>query len=217
MENKKVFLLSHTMSEQTPLYGGEKSISLKHARSIKRGDSCNTMHWSFPNHVGTHVDVPLHFMEQGSSIADFEPGEWVFNRVSLVEIPDTKPGHIIKAEDLGDVGDCELLLIKTGFEKYRVEKIYWQDSPGLHPGIVPWLKGKSPSIKAVGIDFISVSNLNDRELGREAHRSFLKSNILLIEDMKLSGLVKAPRGVIVAPLIAERADGAPCTVFGMEE
>jgi len=217
MNGKKVFLLSHVISERTPLYGGEGSVSLERVKSIDGGDSCNTMRWSFPNHTGTHVDVPLHFMEKGLSVADFGPEEWVFNKVSLAEIPDAGPGRMIKMEDLGDVGDCELLLIKTGFEKNRAGKIYWQDSPGLHPGMVSRLREKCPSMKAVGIDFISISNLSNRELGRDAHRLFLENNILLIEDMKLCELVKAPRRVIVAPLIAERADGAPCTVFGVEE
>ena len=37
---QKIICLSHTISERTPLYGGEKSIIVKKVKSIKRGDSC---------------------------------------------------------------------------------------------------------------------------------------------------------------------------------
>lgn len=215
MLNKEFLILSHTISEETPRYAGEGSISLKQAKSIEKGDSCNTMSWSFSNHTGTHLDAPLHFIEKGLSVSDFKARDWFFNNVSLVEIQDTEPGRIIKKEDLEQVKDCELLLIRTGFEKYRQKNTYWQNSPALDPQIASHLKQNCPSLKAVGIDFISISNLNKRVLGREAHRAFLENNILLIEDMKLSYLEKAPDTVIVAPLLVEKADGAPCTVFGI--
>ena len=211
----KVIFLSHFISENTPLYGGEKSITLRQVKSIKKGDSCNTMYWSFPNHIGTYVDAPSHFLEKGLSISDFNAGFWIFNEVTLIEIFNVKPGCIIEPENINNIKDCELLLIKTGFEKYRAEEIYWQNSPGLHPKLAYRLKEKSPSLKAVGIDFISISNLNNRTLGRQAHIAFLSKNILLIEDMKLSCINGNLKKVIVLPLRVEGADGAPCTVIGI--
>ncbi len=213
----KVCFLSHVMSEGTSLYGGDRSISLRRERSIPRGDHCNTMRWSFPNHSGTHVDAPLHFMETGAAVPDFGPGDWVFVKVFLAEVSDAEPGRMIGREDLKALADCEILLIRTGFEKYRSGNIYWQESPGLRPDLAGHLKRSCPSIRAVGMDFISVSSLKDRETGRRAHRSFLENGILLIEDMKLSPLVKAPKKIVVAPLLVEGADGSPCTVFAMEE
>ena len=215
---KKSCFLSHAINEQTPFYAGKKDmIVLKNIKSIKKGDACNMMHWNFPNHTGTHLDAPAHFIEKGLSITDFKASNWFFNRVSLIEIISTEPGYIVRPEDIKDISDCQLLLIRTGFEKYRSEEIYWRNSPGLHPQLVGYLKEKCPSLKGVGIDFISISNLNNRELGRKAHIAFLGDNIFLIEDMKLSELQGAPDVVIVAPLLVEKADGSPCTVFAMSE
>ena len=215
MSNKKVIFLSHTINEHTPLYGGDRSITLRQVKSIKRGDFCNTMYFSFPNHTGTHVDAPLHFLEKSLSISDFDAGFWIFDKVTLVEVSNVKPGYIIEPENINNIKDCELLLIKTGFEKYRAKEIYWQNSPGLHPKLAYWLKEKSPSLKAIGIDFISISNLTNRALGKQAHIAFLSKNILLIEDMKLSCINGNLKKVIVLPLRVEGADGAPCTVIGI--
>ena len=217
MKFKKAYFLSHIINEQTPFYAGKKNIVLKNVKSIKNGNGCNMMHWSFSNHAGTHLDAPAHFIEKGLSVTDFKASDWIFDRVSLAEVINTEPGHIIKPEDIKDIEDCQLLLIKTGFEKYRSEEICWRNSPGLHPQLAAYLREKCPSLKGVGVDFISISNLNNRELGREAHIAFLGDNIFLIEDMKLSGLEKAPDSVIVAPLLVEKTDGSPCTVFAMSE
>ena len=215
ISNEKIVFLSHTISELSPCYGGKSSIKIEQVKNISKGDTCNTMHWSFSNHVGTHVDAPLHFIEAGRSVTAIKPKEWFFNKVVLVCISDAGEGHIIGTRDLGNVEDCDLLLIKTGFEEYRKEEVYWKDSPGLNPEIGSWLKENCPSIKAVGVDFISISNLNNRDLGREAHDAFLSAGIILIEDMRLSVLDKTPEQVIVAPLRVADADGAPCTVYGV--
>ena len=70
------------------------------------------------------------------------------------------------------------------------------------------------------MDLISVSSYSNRSEGRKAHQAFLKPEIgnpiLLVEDMKLN--IKGPFSkVIVAPLLIDKADGAPCTVLAYTE
>ena len=70
-----------------------------------------------------------------------------------------------------------------------------------------------------GIDWISISPYQDRELGREAHRVFLDQKgrnnpVLLIEDMDLSCDLTKLRELWVLPLRVEKIDSAPCTVIG---
>jgi len=212
---KRVVFLSHVIDENTPLYGGLGDIILKKQKAVERGDSCNTMQWSFPNHTGTHMDAPSHFIGNKRSITDFQPQDFVFSRIELVKISGVKCGYAIGPQDLTSVKDCDFLLIKTDFEKYREHSQYWNDSPYLVPEAAAWLKDKCPSIRALGVDFISISNLNNRELGRQAHRSFLSRDIALVEDMKLKNAHQAPDSIIIAPLRVKSADGAPCTVLGI--
>ncbi len=60
---KKVTLLSHPFSTETPLYGGARDIHIKSATDILSGDTANSLLLSFPNHAGTHVDVHYHFFD----------------------------------------------------------------------------------------------------------------------------------------------------------
>ncbi len=210
----KLVMLSHVINDKVPLYANKGKVVFEKISAIENGDYCNALQLSFPNHIGTHVDLPLHFIDGGLSVSDFQASDWFFNKVCLKKVQ-VKAGGLIKKGDIGDIGDCSLLLIKTGFEKYRKKEVYWKNSPALEPKLAVDLKKISPSLRAVGIDFISVSNINRRQEGRKAHRSFLEKGIILVEDMRLSPLKRIPEAVIVAPLLLFKGDGAPCTVLGI--
>ena len=112
--------------------------------------------------------------------------------------------------------DIELLLIKTGFGNYRGTDRYTLTPPGLSSELASYFRQEFPVLRCVGMDLISVSSYSNREEGRKAHREFLNPKegqpILLIEDMKLD-VDDVFKKVIVAPLLIENADGAPCTVI----
>jgi len=212
---KKAVLLSHILNENTPLYGGKRDISLKADKTMGKGSHCRTMRWSFSNHSGTHIDAPAHFIEDGISVSDMRASDFIFSKIALVDIPDAGSGKVINCSDISSLGDCELLLIRTGFEKYRGKDIYWADSPCLDPDLALLKKKKAKSLRAIGIDFISASNFKNSSVGIQAHKSILGNGICLIEDMKLSTLVDIPNMVVVAPVLVENADGAPCTVMAL--
>lgn len=216
MKIENGIFLSHTINKRTPVYGGGSSVLLKSIKTIKNGDSCNTMFWSFPNHIGTHIDAPLHFMEGGKSVCELKPKDLIFTKVKLITLKNIRCGYTVTPDDLKGIKNCDLLLIKTRFEIYRDKAIFWKDSVSLSPKLAGWLKKKCPSLRGVGIDSISISNLDRREMGRQAHKAFLGRGILLIEDMKLRNLRRDPDMVIVAPILAEGADASPCTVFAID-
>ena len=214
--------LSHSLSEQTPLYGGGDGIEIRPEKSISKGDSCNTTRLSFPGHAGTHVDTPRHFRADGKNLDDFQPEEWIFNAPRVVTV-EAGPGTLIGAERLAGSGSldnaADLLIIRTGFERFRAEPLYWQNSPGLEPGLADYLSNRLPRLRAIGIDFISISSLSHRQTGREAHRTLLGKDFLLFEDMALARLDKAGKlkRVIALPLRVEASDGVPCTIIGSVE
>ena len=65
------------------------------------------------------------------------------------------------------------------------------------------------------MDFISLTSFQNRELGRESHRSFLGGEhpILLIEDMDLSQLSTSPLSIQCLPLLIYGLDGAPVSII----
>lgn len=212
--------LSHELDEWTPAYGGGRGLEVVRSTSIAKGDTANTLLLTLPNHLGTHVDTPAHFFEDGAGLSDYQPDDWLFTRPILVDV-DTPSGELIGPEALAEEvpGDADLLLLRTGHGLARHTEAYWREGPGLAPDLGFWLRAERPSIRAVGMDLISVTSRLDRESGRAAHRAFLDPKgqgepIRLIEDMRLVDCPERVAVVIVAPLALRVADGAPVTVWG---
>lgn len=216
--------LSHKLSASIPVYGSTKAtIQLREIKSIVSGDSCQTYWLGMENHWGTHVDCPAHFFTEGMKIADYEAKFWLFRKPQILSV-NAKPGQIIGRKDLiTEINpETDLLLLKSGWGKFRGEEIYSLQNPGLDPGLGLWLRKEYPSLRAIGFDWISLSSYTHRELGREAHKAFLNPEgvghpIVIIEDMNISEYLNKLKEVWVVPLRVERIDSVPCTAIGVFE
>lgn len=218
---KRWIPLSYPLDEKTPSYGDGKGLHRTFDKSLARGDSCNTSTWTFSNHLGTHLDFPRHFVEDGRTIDDYPLDSFIFCRVGFVDLGELDGGRIITWQDLeaADLpAEIELLLIKTGFCHKRNLPAYWQENPGFSPDLADRLREAFPALRLLGFDSISLSSFSHRDLGRQAHKRFLDHQrpILPLEDMDLSRLNNSSsplKQVIVAPWMMREADAVPCTVL----
>lgn len=218
---KYVRYLSYPIEKNIPVYGAwENDINCVQVKSIIRGDACNTSRFTLDSHWGTHIDFPAHFFEVGQTVMDYSPDYWLFKHPQVLSM-DVKPGHIIKKEDFNEAikPDTDILLLYTGWVRYRGQAMYSINNPGLSPELGLWLRTTHPCLRAIGVDFVSISSYTDRDLGRQAHRAFLDPGavgepILPVEDMMLSGNLDNLSAVWVAPWLIEGLDGSPCTVMG---
>lgn len=216
----RVYLLSHVLREEDPLYPGTPPLRLEQVRSIARGDSSNSWRLSTGNHVGTHVDAPKHFDDSGLRVEDLGAEDLVIERGVVLDVP-KEPGGVIGVEDLRPherlIGACGMLMVRTGLQAYRRSDPprYSGEGISLHPDAASYLAGFG-NLRALGIDAISISSPLRREMGREAHRRLLVSRrFLIVEDMDLEVKPESYDLVVIAPLRVERIDGAPCTVIGI--
>ena len=221
-KSNKFILLSHVLSTKTPSYGDRDKFEVIKKSEISGGDTSNTAMWNFSNnHIGTHIDVPYHFDDAGKQLLDIPNNDWFFNQVCMINIPRDDCTLISQEDIMGKdiAGSVELLLIRTGYEKYRSNDRYWNDNPGIAPEIAGYLRGKYPKLRCIGFDFISLTSWKSRGVGKLAHKEFLSPGqnnapILVVEDMSLVNVRSKLKKVIVAPLMVDGADGGPVTVFG---
>ena len=71
--------LSYKLNDTTPAYGGKTGFTSKPQSSIKNSDSANTSIWKFPNHIGTHIDFPYHFYDEGQTLNHLDE-KWIFKK-----------------------------------------------------------------------------------------------------------------------------------------
>lgn len=213
--------LSHVLDNATPSYGNRDTFRSESVSSINNGCSANSQKWILStNHIGTHIDVPRHFDNNGKSLTDFDDSYWLFSTVELVDIP-LKSGRLISRDDFKEEisFNSELLLIRTGYEKFRGDEKYWKDNPGISRDCAAWLRSTFPNLRVIGFDFLSLTSWNYRMEGRESHFALLGNEtiksrpVCIIEDMALNEINSSISRAYVAPMFVEGADGAPVTVF----
>ncbi|MCG6551105.1 MAG: cyclase family protein [Candidatus Magnetominusculus sp. LBB02] len=211
--------LSHMSAEgSNPVYGGYGSIGIHRCKSIARGDSANVSSFQMENHWGTHVDAPNHFFDNGMRVSEYPPQYWFFKSPCVLQVF-LRPSEALNMS-IEIMPEADLLLIQSNWCKLRHAEAYVRENPGIDPDVGFQLRSRYPRLRAVGIDWISVSPFADRTLGRLSHKAFLDPNgqnspILLIEDMNLTMGLASLREVVVMPLRIEALDSAPCTVVGV--
>lgn len=203
--------LSHFLNENTPSYGGAKNqIVLERLNEINKGNTSNNLKISLPVHIGTHIDFPFHFCNEGKKCHQYPASYWLFNKIgflycSVHEVPDQL--NSLQA-------DIEMLILKTDFGKIRNDRDYWEKQPVIPASYASLFRSRFPQLRVFGFDMISLTSKLDRAEGKNAHIQFLLENdILVLEDMKLNEIFDTPKFVAVSPIQIEGADGAPCNVL----
>lgn len=138
-------ILSYPIKKGQPTWPGNPAFSLEPHTSIAGGDTANTCIIHLFNHYGTHLDGPMHFYGKGIPLDQVPFGQFFFHKPLLLDIP-KEPGAKLMPEDLiphrEDVKDADLLLIRTGFSKYRREKpdLYENNGPAVSSRLARYLQ-----------------------------------------------------------------------------
>ena len=212
--------LSYFLDDKTPVYGGNLGIDIVKLNDISKGDTANTKRISFHNHSGTHIDFPNHFLENGKFSSDYVADFWIFNNPYVIKISPDEDEIILLDKNLIETipEETDFLILNTGFYKYRGNKKFWNNNPGISPNLAQLLKLRCPNLRVLGMDTISLTSYQNRILGRESHRKFLgENNILLVEDMNLKNLKSQPKKLMCFPLLIKEVDGCPVTIIAEHE
>ena len=213
-----MLLLSHKLNIKTPGFNNGETIKIDPVKEIKDGGSSNNYNISLPNHLGTHIDSSKHFDDKGKSISEYPIENFIFKNTKIIDISKGE-SELITVNDLERYKkimlETDLLLIRTGFQKYRdIEPVkYSVYNPGMSGEAASYIR-KFSNIKAIGLDIISLSAVQNRSEGRLAHSNLLENNdFFIIEDMNLKDYTIEYSKIYVIPMFIEGIDSVPCTIF----
>jgi kynurenine formamidase len=216
-------LLSYYLNEGTPTFLTNPPVRFHDNLRLSQGDGCNQYVIEVLNHSGTHMDTPNHVSDDGPRIAEIPIESLYFTNPCLLDIP-RENDQLIEAGDLlpyrEQLQGHDLLLLRTGFWRYRSAEPerYRAHNPGLGSSAARFLFDEVPSLRAIGLDIISMAAAQSLKDGAKTHHILLNHRpgeryVLAIEDMPLGLVTQALKSVWVVPWALDQVDSTPVTVI----
>ncbi len=144
--------LSHVWGHGMPQWPSKPNLNVR-TLEMHSKDGVLTQQFEGIMHRGTHMDAPIHVLENTPFITGYDVWQF-FGTGVAVSIPKGKWG-VITAEDLENarpkIEKGDMVMINTGsHRKYGDNDEYFAYSPGLYKEAAEWLVERG--VKLVGVD-----------------------------------------------------------------
>ncbi|NGX38247.1 MAG: Kynurenine formamidase [Chlamydiae bacterium] len=205
MDMTKIYDISLTLTEHTPVWPGSERAHFEQILSRGKGDDANVTQMNMCAHIGTHVDAPCHFLDVKDGVETL-PLDILTGPAQVIELPKAKT---ISAEALQSAKispDTKRLLIKTpnSLEWTKGATEFTTEYMGLSADAAVFLVEKG--IQLIGVDYLSVAAFDEMV---PTHQILLKAGIVIVEALDLSQITPEDYTLYCLPLKIAGADGAP--------
>lgn len=213
----KVIDLTHTISENMPVYPGTDGPKLEVANTYEKNGFKETLLTMF-SHTGTHMDSPAHLFPQRTTLDRFKAEQFV-GKALVINCSDLQEGQRITMKYIEEVKEeadkAEFILFYTGWDNHWGTSSYFGDYPFITEEVAEYLiksKKKGVGLDVIGIDPISEENLT-------IHKKLLiETDIVIIENLTCLDKVGNDLFTFCAlPIKFENSDGAPIRAIGILE
>ncbi len=174
-------------------------------------------------HIGTHIDAPIHFLDEGWSI-DQVPLERIVKQGRIIPLTDTEPRAMVTADMVlatgVDFDDSVIPILHTGWtDRTYGTPAFWDDMICLDTSVSELMVERG--VSAVALDFfpeVAFWRLSSRPPGKSGpnHRTLLGNQTIIIQMLTNIGAIDSGNFTLVGvPLRLEGLDGSPARVFAM--
>ena len=170
------------------------------------------------NHIGTHMEVPYHALEDAADLAQV-PVEQFVGEAALLDLRGYTAGQAIPldavqraAEQVGGIGKDDIVFCMTGWSQHYGSEQY-DEPPFLTREAVRWLVSRG--IKMLGID--TRGSMDPAFPDRQNHLPLFEAGIVYIENLtNLPILMEAMQQLEAVPGSRVTAVALPPAVEGLE-
>jgi arylformamidase len=201
----RVYDISVGIDPELPIWPGDSPIILDRVQSMDAGDIANVSRFGGSVHVGTHVDAPLHFIQNGKSI-DTIPIKSLIGRAYVVHLPRVDTINQDVLEKAGIPPRTRRVLFRTKNSRLwsKGGREFQQDFVAIEETGARWLVQKG--VQMVGIDYLSVAPYGDSV---PTHRILLEAGVVIVEGLDLSAVTQGRYTIYCLPLKLVGIEGAP--------
>ena len=169
----------------------------------------NLSSFSIDTHYGTHIDAPLHFINDGMPVNDI-PLSKFFGKVYVLEAY----GHEVITDSILEnyniPEDCTKLILKTDNQIYWHNNLieFQEDFCSIDSSGASWIIERK--IDFIGIDYLSIQRYSD---GPQTHQILLENNVLIAECLNLEFVEQGFYELFCFPLKLFGLEGAPARII----
>ncbi len=179
-------------------------------RSIDQ-DGYNLSQVILSSHVGTHIDAPYHFLEQGVTL-DRVPLDRLIGNARLLDLSFKKAKELITRKEMESydsvISRDDIIILRTDWYKKFPSHEYGYDNPNVSTEAVKYLVQKK--IKMLAVESPTL-NWEDNP---DAHKILLSAGILLVEGLAYLDKISTETFTFYAiPLKIKDIDGFPVRAF----
>ena len=213
----KVIDLTHTISENMPVYPGTEGPKLQVANTYEKDGFKETLLTMF-SHTGTHMDAPSHLFEQRTTLDSFSVEQFL-GKGLVIDCSDLQEGERITMRYIEHVKEkadqAQFILFYTGWDNRWGTSSYFGEYPYITQEVAKYLIHSKK--KGVGLDVIGIDPISDENL--IIHRKLLAENdIVIIENLTCLGEVGNELFTFCAlPIKYANSDGAPIRAIAILE
>jgi arylformamidase len=203
----RVVDLSHTISEDMPVYPGTEGPKLQRANTIERDGFAEKLITMY-SHTGTHMDAPGHLIPGAPTLDRLEAGRFV-GRAVVADVSRFAGGGIDAAfieSAAPSVRGADYLILRSGWSSLWGRPGYFESFPVLSEEAARLVCGLG--LKGIGLDAISADRVGAE--GLPVHRILLGAGLVIVENLANLEAVEAPAFTLVClPLKLPDCDGSP--------
>ena len=190
----------------TPTWPSARKVEFIKKKDMCCGDAVNDTDLHFNLHTGTHIDAPLHFLENGKSI-DQMPLSQFLGECFVVDIGESKeirPEHFESAKIPKDI---KRILTKTK-NSFNWTPDFNKEFIGLTLDAAKWMADRK--IVLYGNDYLSVQPYKGNN---EIHKVLLNAETVLIEGLYMPSVMQGLYELICLPMFLKDVEAAPARVL----
>ncbi|MFA9405792.1 MAG: cyclase family protein [Anaerolineales bacterium] len=201
----RIYDISIPLQPGMPIWPGDPPLRLERLASISDGADANVSSIACGVHIGTHVDAPLHFINDGSTVDQLSLSTLVGD-VHVVEIPNA---DIIDEEILDRASipsDTKRVLFKTKNSAVWAspKHDFQHDFVAIASGGAAWIVDRG--IELVGVDYLSVAPF---ESPVATHVHLLEHDVIIVEGLDLHKIVPGKYFLVCLPIKLVGIEGSP--------
>ena len=203
----KLYDATLAVHEKMAVFPGDPPFKTEPVSRIETGEDYNLTRFSMGTHLGTHVDPPAHFIDNGATV----------DQVAL----ETLVGPGVVADLRGCPQIDRRALEKAAIAGYKRVLLKTDNGPRLlesplHPDTVHLAEDGARylvenRIRLVGIDALSIEHPENP--GSPVHHLLLEAGVLVVESVHLLEIPPGEYEIFCLPLKIKDGDGAPARIL----